>query len=92
MVCLSGSDLVGVITILDQEKIDQLFVRKDFRGLGVATRLWQSAKKMCTKNPGLFWVRSSSVAIPVYKKFGFCVVSPEETFKGITFTRMELVV
>ena len=63
----------GIIAIKKFEIIDQLFVLPKKRRHGVATQLWESAKKACiiNGNTGLFRVKSSTLAVPVYESFGF---------------------
>lgn len=90
--CIESNRILGFISLKDQEKIDQLFVIPEARNRGVASFLWQSAKKNAIENgaSGNFWVRSSSIAIPVYKKFGFTCEGERQTFGGINFQLMRL--
>ncbi|HEY6530215.1 MAG TPA: GNAT family N-acetyltransferase [Cellvibrionaceae bacterium] len=90
--CIESNRLLGFISLKDQEKIDQLFVIPEERNRGVASFLWQFAKKNAMQKgaSGTFWVRSSSVAIPVYKKFGFIPEGERQSFAGISFQLMRL--
>lgn len=90
--CIESDRLLGFISIKEQEKIDQLFVVREARNRGVASRLWLSAKKNAIENgaSGRFWVRSSSVAVPVYRKFGFIPDGERQIVGGITFQLMRL--
>lgn len=87
-------ELLGVITVYNNQKIDQLFVLPKARNQGIAQKLWFEAKYICLKqgNPGNFWVRSSQLAVPIYQKFGFYKVGEREVVKGISFQVMQLVV
>ena len=90
--CLESNRVIGFISLKSQEKIDQLFVAPEARNRGVASFLWKFAKKNAIENgaSGKFWVRSSSVAIPVYKKFGFMCDGERQSFGGINFQLMRL--
>lgn len=90
--CVEFNELLGFISIKDQEKIDQLFVLPSARKRGIASLLWKSAKITAMENgaSGHFWVRSSSVAIPVYEKFGFKLEGDRQVFGGIGFQLMKL--
>lgn len=81
--------LVGVATLYQQEKIEQLFVLREHRGQGVARLLWQALIEGVAQNSRL-WVRSSSLAVPIYKRLGFQQDSDRQEFKGIFFTPMSL--
>jgi len=88
---LAHKKIRGLITLCQYEKIDQLFVHPDFCSRGIASKLWCEARKACIdKNPrGTFWLRSSSMAVPIYKKWGFEIVSKKQILNGIAFTLME---
>jgi GNAT superfamily N-acetyltransferase len=90
--CIESNCILGFISLKNQEKIDQLFVIPEARNRGVASSLWQVAKKNAIENGALgkFWVRSSSVAIPVYQKFGFMCEGNRQSFGGINFQVMRL--
>lgn len=90
--CEENGALYGVISILDYEKIDQLFVSPKYVGRGVARRLWDHARSVCESKQECktFWVRSSSLAVPVYQKFGFIVSGGIQTNNGISYQHMIL--
>lgn len=71
--CTQDGETVGFITIHKLEKIDQLFVLPDAQRKGVARTLWEHARQesLAVKHPLRFWVRSSTMAVPVYRRFGF---------------------
>jgi GNAT superfamily N-acetyltransferase len=90
--CVESNRILGFISLKDFEKIDQLFVIGEARNRGIASLLWKSAKKHAVENgaSGKFWVRSSSIAIPVYEKFGFISEGERQVFSGISFQLMRL--
>ena len=90
--CKETDRILGFIAIKDDEKVDQLFVLPEARGKGVARLLWESAKSAALENgaSGNFWVRSSSLAVPVYKKFGFEPEGERQVFGGICFQLMRI--
>ncbi len=89
---VESNRIIGFLSLKDNEKIDQLFVVPDAKNRGVASSLWERAKKHATENSasGIFWVRSSSAAISLYKKFGFICEGELQSFGGINFQLMRL--
>lgn len=89
-----GNELAGVAALRDQKHIYHLFVRPDFHGQGVASRLWQFLKSqaIAAGNPGTFTVNSSLYAVPVYSRFGFVPTSEPQVKNGIQFQPMQLIV
>jgi len=89
-----NKNIVGLITIHKNEKLDQLFVDPAYRNMRVSTKLWNSAKKISSRNneSGEFWVKSSTMAIPVYESFGFQHASGRQQQNGITYYLMKLIV
>ena len=83
--CREENKISGMITIFENEKIYQLFVLSQARNKGVARELWNQAERICLDrgNPGDFWVRSSTLAIPIYQKFGFIKEGEREVVNGI---------
>jgi GNAT superfamily N-acetyltransferase len=65
--CLLEARIIGVIGIYNNDSVYYLFVNPAHRGKGVASRLWQLAKKLCPSRAVVerFWVRSSTLALPV---------------------------
>lgn len=92
LVCEIEGHLVGIITIKDNAKIDQLFVSPGFRRRGVAKALWSEAYRICglRRDTKQFWVKSSTMGVPMYKSFGFLLAGPKQTTNGIAFYPMEL--
>lgn len=89
--CLESDRLLGFISIKDNEKIDQLFVLPEAQKRGIATQLWQAAKARAIQQgaTGNFWVRSSSIAVAVYQRFGFVTEGGRDSFGGIHFQLMK---
>ncbi|TAJ92687.1 MAG: GNAT family N-acetyltransferase [Gammaproteobacteria bacterium] len=85
--------IVGIITILRHEKIDQLFVHPLYRRIGIAKGLWDEARRICEAGGGLgsYWVKSSSLAVPLYESFGFTHAGGRRKKNGIVYYPMELV-
>ncbi len=84
--CFEHEKIIGLITLQNLSKIVQLFVHPDARNRGVASMLWDFAKEYSLKNgsSGQYWLRSSSIAVPVYKKFGFVAEGERQCFNGIS--------
>ncbi len=84
---LAEGRIVGILGIYKLEKIDQLFVLPIARKMGVASALWSYAKEICIKqgNSKRFWVKSSTLAVPVYESFGFEKTGNRETENGISY-------
>lgn len=84
--------IVGIITIYQDEKIDQLFVHPDHRRIRVASKLWYAARKLSEANGNRkrYWVKSSTLAVPLYQTLGFCLTGGKKTKNGITYYPMEL--
>ena len=85
-------NLIGMISMYQFEKIDQLFVDPAFFKRGIASQLWERA--YCESNSEIenayYWVRSSSMAVPVYEKFGFSKIGLTQTKNGISHQLLEL--
>lgn len=90
--CMESDRVLGFISIKDNEKIDQLFVLPEAQKRGIATQLWQAAKERAMQQgaKGHFWVRSSSIAVRAYQRFGFVAEGGRDTFNGISFQLMRL--
>lgn len=89
---LLDAKIVGVISMREYSRINQLFVLQEHRRRGVAHQLWEHAKDICLKqgNKGEFWVRSSAMAVPVYQAFGFKAYGDSKVENGVRFTPMRL--
>lgn len=87
-----GKALAGVIAVRDTTHIYHLFVMPEFHRKGVAAKLWERAKAnaLASGNKEGFSVRSSEFAVPVYERFGFCVIGSRAEKGGIAFVPMKL--
>lgn len=93
MLCyIKERKIVGLITLYKYEKLDQLFVHPDSRNMKVATKLWRAAKEICARNgnKGKYWTKSSTLAVNVYKSFGFKMDGDKMKQNGITYYPMIL--
>src|SRR5688500_11565290 len=75
LLCEIENKVIGIITVKNYEKIDQLFVHPKYWRRGIARNLWQKAFVILKKNAqvSVITVKSSSVGVQVYKCFGFAV-------------------
>jgi GNAT superfamily N-acetyltransferase len=87
-----GNAFAGFISLRDGNHISQFFVPPEFHGRGIGRLLWSAA--MATARAAdtfrFFTVDSSLFAIPVYERFGFKVVGPQQQHEGLVFVPMEL--
>lgn len=91
LVALAGAQMVGMIEMKDYCHISLLFVEGAFQRRGIGKALWERALAHCqAQEPDLkdVTVNSARSAIPVYERFGFVPIGPEETRSGIQFTPM----
>jgi GNAT superfamily N-acetyltransferase len=89
---ISENQITAIITMYKYEKLDQLYVSSLYQNKGIAKKLWGSAKKICIDNgnAGLYWVNSSTYAVPVYQNFGFKVSGQRQSSNGAAYTLLEL--
>ena len=90
--CLLEGRIIGVIGIYNNDHVYYLLVDPAYRGKGVASRLWQLAKQICLSRAEVerFWVRSSTLALPVYSSFGFERSGERACSNGFSYVPMEL--
>ncbi|BAJ01918.1 Acetyltransferase, GNAT family [Shewanella violacea] len=94
MLCFIKEDkIVAVIAIYSKEKLSQLFVDPNCRKLNIARQLWSAANEICIAegSNGNYWVKSSTMAIPVYESFGFRLDGAKSKQDGIVYYSMQLV-
>ena len=91
--CEQDQTLVGIITIYQNEQIYQLFVHPDCRRMGIARELWLAARKLMEDgiSQKRYWVKSSTLAVPLYQSLGFKLTGDKQTEQGISYYPMELV-
>ncbi len=82
-------DIVGYISMQNNDHICHLFVTKTQQQKGIATKLWKKAQALCQMPK--YTVRSSIYAIPIYVKFGFIKTAPVETKDNLQFQCMEFI-
>jgi GNAT superfamily N-acetyltransferase len=84
--------IVGIIAIYKKEKLSQLFVDPGARKLNIARQLWSAANEICIADGGNgnYWVKSSTMAIPVYESFGFRLDATQQNTDGIIYHSMLL--
>lgn len=84
--------IVGMIAIYKKEKLSQLFVDPTSRKLNIAKQLWLAANLICIAQGGNgnYWVKSSTMAIPVYESFGFRLNATQQNTDGIVYHSMLL--
>ena len=93
MLCfIKQQKIVGMIAIYRKEKLSQLFVDPAARKLNIASQLWSAANKVCLAQGGNgnYWVKSSTMAVPVYERFGFRLDGAQKNQDGIIYYSMLL--
>lgn len=86
--CYAGDRLAGIICMQGGNHVSLLFVDPDFHRRGIATALFEEAKRHCPPGTKAVTVHSSAYALPVYSRWGFCADGPEQVEDGIRFTPM----
>ncbi len=81
--------LAGVVAVRGGTHLYHLFVAERFHRRGVATRLWERARREAG-SPPRFTVNASRSAVAVYERWGFTATGPEVVQDGIAFRPMEL--
>jgi len=91
LICEVDAIAAGYFGVIDNEKIDHMFVLSEYRNKGIASSLWAEVQTICSKSGKghYYWVRSSSYAEPVYESFGFRAVAERQQANGISFRLME---
>jgi len=90
-VCEIDEEISGYLAMIDNQKIDHMFVLADHRRKGICKALWARATNHCEESGDgdYFWVRSSSYAEPVYTSFGFRPSGERKSSNVISFQFME---
>lgn len=81
-----NNELVGIISLQDQQHICLFFVKKEFQKKGIGRSLFQYILSQTTEKE--ITVNSSPSAIEIYKKIGFSIVDVEQNANGIRYTPM----
>jgi ribosomal protein S18 acetylase RimI-like enzyme len=89
----SGGEIAGFISMRDRSHLFHLFVGVKWQRQGVASKLWEAARRQAIDagGSGSFTVNSSNFAVPVYEKMGFVRTAPTQCLKGLYFNPMSLV-
>ena len=88
-----GSEIIGVIDILNYSHVALLFVDARFQRRGIGRELLQKALEICCQEePGLskVTVNSSPNAVTAYETIGFEPTDIEQCVNGIRFVPMSL--
>ncbi|HEY0023092.1 MAG TPA: GNAT family N-acetyltransferase [Longimicrobium sp.] len=88
----SAGELAGIVGVRDAGHLYHLMVAEPFQRQGIASQLWDLAKRAAADdgNTGRFTVNSSVNAVPVYERFGFRATGAVQVQNGIAFMPMEL--
>ncbi|MEL6221928.1 MAG: GNAT family N-acetyltransferase [Cyanobacteria bacterium J06627_8] len=93
LIRLEQDKVVGVIEMRDHHHVSLLFVAPESQQRGIAKDLLRRAVQICrTNEPKLseITVNSSSYAVPIYERLGFCRVGGRQVRNGIGFLPMML--
>jgi GNAT superfamily N-acetyltransferase len=84
--------IVGMIAIYSRNKLSQLFVDPAARKQNIARQLWSAADQTIKAQGGNgnYWVKSSTMAIPVYESFGFRLDGDQQKKDGNIYYSMLL--
>lgn len=83
--------LVGIIEIRDYNHICLFFVDAKYHKIGIGKKLFHESLYICN-NKGIreLDVNSSFYAVPIYEKFGFKQIAPEQLKNGIRFIPLKI--
>lgn len=93
LIALLQNKAVGMIEMRGHDHISLLFVIPEFQRRGIARELLRQALRICQSNTSYLAeisVNSSSYAVPVYEKLGFCRAGERQVRNGIGFVPMTL--
>lgn len=84
LVCVDGTDLIGVVLVSRYERLDLLFVHPSRQRAGVGTRLLDRAIQACRRAGAgrRLTLNSSHYAEPFYRKYGFVPNGPPQDKPG----------
>ena len=87
----SGKKIVGVLALRNMAHISLLFVRKEFQGRGIGTRLLKECVAYCREHGILdLTVNAISTGVPFYLANGFTAFAEERLEQGLRYTPMIL--
>ena len=86
-----GKKIVGVLALKGMGHISILFVRKEFQGQGIGTKLLKECIEFCRQH-GSFELTVNAVAtgVPFYLANGFTAFAEERLDQGLRYTPMIL--
>lgn len=92
-VYVEGKDIVGYISMRGECHLHHLFVAEKYQRQGISKALWDHviSEERVGVNKREYTLRSSTYAVPVYKRFGFIESGPAEVKEGIGFQPMKRV-
>lgn len=90
LVAAAGSEIVGMILILNNNYIGQYFVSQGLQGKGIGSALWNAALSRALSNgsDGTFTVKSSIAAERIYQRHGFVATGAEAIDAGFRYIPM----
>lgn len=87
--CFSGSNIIGMLALRDNEHISLAFVHGDFHRQGIGRMLYAEAKKYAlARGTEKITVNASSYGIPFYRAVGFKETDMQLIADGILYTPM----
>ena len=93
VIAIEQDTIVGAIEMRGHHHISLLFVAPEFQHRGIARELLHQALLICSDSePSLLEisVNSSSYAVPIYERLGFCKAGDRQVKNGICFNPMVL--
>lgn len=86
-----GRKIVGMLALKGSSHISLFFVRKEFQGMGIGTRLLEMCRQYCSKQ-GVLNLTANAIAtgMPFYVSQGFTALEEEKMENGLRYTPMIL--
>lgn len=80
------NELIGVVSLQDQQHICLFFIKKEFQKMGIGKELLDYILKKSLENE--ITINSALSAVNIFKKLGFSITDVEQKVNGIKFTPM----
>ncbi|MBW9259792.1 MAG: GNAT family N-acetyltransferase [Candidatus Thiodiazotropha sp. (ex. Lucinisca nassula)] len=87
-VCEDQDEILGMIELKEGRHVAMLFVSPDCQKQGIGRKLVSAALKYSRVRS--VTVSASLQSVPVYTKYGFCVVGEEEGKEGLRYIPMKI--
>lgn len=89
-VCEDKGEIVGFVNG-EGNRMNHFFVKEEFRGKGIATKLFNEMKKALFSDELVREIRlnSSTYALPIYKHWGFKETGTKQVNLGCWFTPLQ---